>query len=149
MTDGITITRTFAASPEHVFALWTQAEHFAVWLGTDAIEIPDEGLHYEAVAGSDWAAIMKLPDGSSKSWVGEFLEIDPPTHLALTLTDEPSNPARATVTVDLEAIDGGTRMTMSQSLAGSDLSDDQVAGLTAGYNAFFDTMDKLVASTAE
>lgn len=144
MTESLTISRTFAASPEAVFALWTDAGKFATWFGTDAIPVPAETLSYDAVAGASWSAVMHLPDGSTKDWVGEFVEVTPPSRFVMTLTDEPENPSRATVTAVVTPVEGGTELAMTQS--GAPMSDEQVAGLTAGYNAFFDTMQKVLAS---
>ena len=143
MTDSLTITRTFAASPEAVFALWTDREKFATWFGTDAIPVPLDSLVYDAVPGTAWSAVMQLPDGSSKHWVGDFVEVTPQTRFVMTLTDEPDNPARATVTAVVTPVEGGAELSMTQ--AGAPMSDEQVAGLTAGYNAFFDTMEKVLA----
>ena len=40
MTESFTITRTLAAPPELVWDVWTKPEHFAVWFGTEAVEVP-------------------------------------------------------------------------------------------------------------
>ena len=143
MTDGITITRTFAAPPELVYALWTTPEHFSVWFGTDAVEVPLDTLSMDVRVGGAWTATMHIPNGPTINWVGEYLEVDPPSRLAFTMTDDPLNPAREPVTVDLVAVDGGTVMTMTQS--GGNLTEEQYAQTIVGYNGFFDVMEKLIA----
>ncbi len=96
--------------------------------------------------GGAWKAAMHLPDGSVKHWVGEFTEVDRPTRLALTLTDEPDEPdepAGEPVTVDIVAVDNGAMMIMMQAADGFD--DAAITAVTAGYTAFFDDMEKLLA----
>ncbi|UFS58468.1 SRPBCC family protein [Subtercola endophyticus] len=144
MTAGITITRTFAAPRDLVYAMWTTPEHFSVWFGTDAVEIPLDSVAMNVEVGGDWKATMHLPDGNQINWVGEYLEVDPPARLAFTMTDDPSNPAREPVTVTLVEVDGGTEMTMTQS--GGNITEEQYAQTIVGYNAFFDVMQKLLAA---
>lgn len=147
MTDGLTITRTFDAPPELVFDAWTKPEHFSVWFGTDAVAVPLETLSMDVRVGGRWSAVMHLPDGSTIDWAGEYTEIDPPRRLALTITDRPSEPAGAPLTVDLRAVDGGTEMTMVQ--ARDHLTDEQVERTVAGYNGFFDAMEKVLVTAAK
>ena len=142
MSNVVTITRTFAASPEEVFDAWTTPTTFAVWFGTAAITV--DNVQMDVRVGGAWSATMQVPDGSFKYWAGEYTEVDRPTRLALTLTDEPSEPAGDPLTVDLVAVDGGTEMTMVQSAEGFD--DAGKAAVAAGYTAFFDDMEKLLAS---
>lgn len=145
MSNPVSITRTFPATPEQVFDAWTTPAAFAVWFGTAAV--PVDNVEMDVRVGGAWKATMHLPDGSLKHWVGEFTEVNRPTRLALTLTDQPDDPAREPVTVDIVAVDGGARMTMVQSALGFD--DAAKAAVTAGYTAFFDDMEKLlVRSTA-
>ena len=142
MTDGLTITRTFAAPRERVFDAWTKPEHFSVWFGTAEVDVPLDTLSMDVRVGGSLKAIMHLPDGNTIDWAGEFTEVDPPSRLAFTITDNPSNPARETVTVDLVEVDGGTQMTMTQ--GGGGLTEEQYAATVVGYNAFFDDMEKIL-----
>jgi uncharacterized protein YndB with AHSA1/START domain len=146
MTDGITITRTFAAPRELVWAAWTQPEHFSVWFGTEAVDVPLDTLSMDVRVGGAWNAVMLLPDGNAIHWIGEYTEVDPPARLAFTMTDNPASPAREPVTVALTEIDGGTEMTMTQS--GGNLTEEQYAQTIIGYNGFFDAMEKLLAAQA-
>lgn len=141
MSNPVSITRTFAATPEQVFDAWTTPAAFAVWFGTAAITVDD--VEMDVRVGGAWKATMHLPDGSLKHWVGEFTEVNRPTRLALTLTDEPDEPAREPVTVDIVAVDSGTEMTMVQ--AAESFNDAAKAAVTAGYTAFFDDLEKLLA----
>ncbi|MEU1970317.1 SRPBCC domain-containing protein [Microbacterium sp. NPDC019599] len=136
MADYFTITRDLAAPPALVFDCLTKPEHFAVWFGTAAVEVPQDSLTMDVRPGGDFRAVMLLPDGNRIEWAGEYVEVDPPSHLAMTLTDNPGEYAGLPVLFDLEEVDGGTRLTIKQDRA--DFSDEQVAATIAGYNAFVD-----------
>ncbi|WP_166873987.1 MULTISPECIES: SRPBCC domain-containing protein [unclassified Salinibacterium] len=142
MTDGLMITRTFDAPREYVYEAWTRPEYFSIWFGTDAIDVPLETLSMDVRVGGSWTAVMRLPDGNQIHWVGEYTEVEPPERLAFTITDEPSEPAGAPVTVEFAKVPGGTRMTLVQSR--DHLTDEQVELTVIGYNGFFDSMEKVL-----
>lgn len=144
MTDGLSITRTFAAAPESVWAAWTTPANFSVWFGTAAVDVPLATIAMDVRAGGAWSAVMHLPDGKRIDWTGEYLQVQPPAHLVFTMTDDPASPAREPVTVDLAAVDDGTQMTMTQ--RGGNLTDEQYAQAQAGWNGFFDEMAGLLAA---
>lgn len=144
MTDGLTITRTFAAPPELVYEAWTRPEHFSVWFGTEDVDVPLDSLSMDVRVGGSWTAVMLLPDGNRINWAGEYTEVDPPRRLALTMTDDPSQPAGDPITVDFRAVDGGTEMTLVQPRHG--MTDEQLEQTVLGYNGFFDAMEKLLAA---
>jgi uncharacterized protein YndB with AHSA1/START domain len=144
MTDYFTVTRTLAAPRELVFEAITRPEHFAVWFGTAAVEVPQETLSMDVRPGGAFRAVMHLPDGNLINWSGTYIEVDPPAHVAMTLTDQPGDDTGLPVLFDLEAVEGGTQLTIRQDR--SDFSDAQVAATIAGYNAFIDDMAKVVAS---
>jgi uncharacterized protein YndB with AHSA1/START domain len=143
MTVGLTITRTFAAPRELVYDAWTTPEHFSVWFGTAAVDVPLETVTMDVRVGGTWTAVMNLPEGRVINWLGEYTEVDPPSRLTFTLTDDPSNPAREPVSVVFKEADGGTEMTLTQ--GGGNLSEEQYAQAVIGYNAFFDDLEKLLA----
>lgn len=144
MADYFTITRDITAPRELVFDAITKPEHFAVWFGTAAVEVPQESLSMDVRPGGAFRATMILPDGNRIDWAGEYVTVDPPAHLAMTLTDNPGAYAGLPVLFDLEEIEGGTRLTLSQDRA--DFSDEQVAATIAGYNAFIDEIVHIVSS---
>jgi uncharacterized protein YndB with AHSA1/START domain len=143
MTDYFSVTRTLAAPRELVFEAITRPEHFAVWFGTAQVEVPQETLSMDVRPGGAFRAVMHLPDGNLIHWSGTYLAVDPPSHLAMTLTDQPGEDPGLPVLFDLDAVDGGTQLTIRQDR--SDFSDEQVAATIAGYNAFIDDMAAVVA----
>ena len=147
MTDGLTITRTFAASRELVYEAWTRPEHFSVWFGTEAVDVPLDTLSLDVRVGGAWNAVMHLPDGNKIYWAGEYTEVDPPEHLAFTMTDEPGSDPGEPITVSFAEVDGGTEMTLFQ--ARGDFTDEQLEQTVIGYNGFFDAMEKLLAAQTQ
>jgi len=145
MTEYFTVTRTLAAPREIVFDALTKPEHFAVWFGTAEVEVPQDTLSMDVRPGGAFRAVMHLPDGNLINWAGTYIEVDPPARVAMTLTDQPGDDAGLPVIFDLEAVDGGTQLTVRQDR--SDFSDEQVAATIAGYNAFIDDLEKIVAGS--
>jgi len=146
MTEYFTVTRTLAAPREIVFDALTKPEHFAVWFGTAEVEVPQDTLSMDVRPGGAFRAVMHLPDGNLINWAGTYIEVDRPARVAMTLTDQPGDDAGLPVIFDLEAVDGGTQLTVRQDR--SDFSDEQVAATIAGYNAFIDDLEKIVAGIA-
>jgi len=143
----LSITRTFPATRERVFEAWTAPEQFSVWFGTDGVEVPLDRLVMDVRPGGSWSAVMLLPDGNSISWVGEYLEVDAPSHLVMTITDRPAEDARGVITVDLGEVEGGTAMVMTQESPG--FSREQLDQTVIGYNAFFDVMQALLENGSQ
>lgn len=141
MAEGLNITRTFKTTRSQVFEAWTKPEHFSFWFGSEAVEVPLDTVKMDVQPGGSWSAVMHLPDGSTKSWLGRYLEVDEPSKLLLTLNDDPSSTTSEAVTVVLTEVDGGTKMMMKQD--GGNLSEEQYKAATVGYNKFFDSMEKL------
>ena len=144
MTEYFTVTRTLRAPRDLVFEAITKPEHFAVWFGTAAVNVPQESLTMDVRPGGAVRAVMELPDGNRIDWAGEYKVVEPPSHLAMTLTDQPGDDAGLPVLFDLEEVDGGTLLTIRQDR--SDFTDEQVAATIAGYNAFIDDIEQVLAT---
>lgn len=142
MSDYFTITRDLRAPRELVFEAISKPEHFAVWFGTAAVTVPQESLTMDVRPGGAFRAVMELPDGNRIDWAGEYISVEPPSHLAMTLTDRPGEYAGLPVLFDLEETETGTRLTISQDRA--DFTDEQVAMTIAGYNAFIDDIESVL-----
>ncbi|MDW4572466.1 SRPBCC domain-containing protein [Microbacterium sp. M3] len=143
MTEYFTVTRELSAPRELVFEALTKPEHFAVWFGTAAVEVPQESLTMDVRPGGAFRAVMLLPDGNRIDWAGEYHVVEPPSHLAMTLTDQPGDDAGLPVLFDLEESDGGTVLTIRQDR--SDFTDEQVAATIEGYNSFIDDIERVLA----
>jgi uncharacterized protein YndB with AHSA1/START domain len=143
-SQGATITRTFAATPEAVFDAWVTPASFAAWFGGSGVQVPMDSVSMDARPGGTWKATMVIGNGVPDiNWYGEFVEVERPSKLVLTLADRPGD-ARETVTVTFAAVDAGTEMVFCQT--GGNLSAEEYERVAAGWQGFFDAMQTLVAS---
>ena len=142
MAEYFSVTRTISAPRELVFEALTTPEHFAVWFGTAAVDVPQDTLSMDVRPGGAFRAVMHLPDGNLIHWAGTYVEVEPPSHVAMTLTDRPGDDAGLPVLFDLRSVPGGTELTIRQDRA--DFSDEQVAATIDGYNSFIDDIEKVV-----
>lgn len=137
---GITIDRDFTAPPDVVFAAWTTPQHFARWFGGKDVQVPLDSLDFTPQPGRTWSAQMILPDGNTIDWTGMFLEVTPDELLVFTMTDQPAEPQRARIVVELTPIATGTRMHFTQETPGFSLEQQQ--GVLAGWQSFIDELEQ-------
>ena len=83
----------------------------ALPVGGKDVQVPADRLDYEPAAGRSWSATMVLPNGNTMDWTGEFLEVVPDKRLVLTMTDQPGEPGRLTITVELSPTASGRTCT--------------------------------------
>ena len=139
--DGITITRVFDAPRELVFEARITPPHFGRWFGGPQAEVPVETISMDVRPGGRWSATMFAgPDRREIQWKGEFVEVDPPSRLVLTMTDEATEGEALTVT--FADLDGKTEMVFHQ--GGGNLDREQYEQAKAGWMAFFDELAAIV-----
>jgi uncharacterized protein YndB with AHSA1/START domain len=125
--DAVVIERTFEASVELIWQMWTDPNHFKKWYGPNGFTIPVAEMDLRV--GGKRLICMASPDGSMKMWTtGEYTEVIPNQRLVYTesLADENGNmvspsamgmlegyPALTEVIVILEDLGGRTKMTMT------------------------------------
>jgi uncharacterized protein YndB with AHSA1/START domain len=139
---GATITRTFAAPRELVYDAWVTPNHFAAWFGGSGVQVPIDSVSMDVRVGGAWKATMIIGNGVPDiHWFGEFVELDRPNTIALTLADRPGD-ARELVSVTLTEVPNGTEMVFRQT--GGNLSAEEYERTAAGWQTFFDAMEALV-----
>jgi uncharacterized protein YndB with AHSA1/START domain len=144
MTDGFTVTRIIKAPRELVWDAWTLPEHFSKWFGTEAVEVPLDSLVMDVRAGGALKAVMLLPDGNRIDWFGEYKLVDKPSRIEYWLSDGPPIEGLDPVVTTFTEVEGGTEVTLFQPRYG--FTDEQMEATVAGYNQFFDALEKVVAS---
>jgi len=130
----ITIARTVAATPERVFAAWTDAEQLAAWwwpqlAGTTYDVDARPGGHYRIASPAIGATVT-----------GTYTEVDPPRRLVFTWVwddGDPEDVVEDTVVVTFEPEDAGTRVTVEH----TSVAHVPDGGAEQGWN---DVMDRLV-----
>ena len=124
----IEIERTIRATPETIFAYFTDSRRYTEWMGIDA--------ELEATPGGIYR--VRVPQGTFA--VGEFLEVHPPTRLVFTWGwegDPEVPPGSSRVEVTLTPGEGGTIVR----LVHTGLPDpDAFAPHTLGWNRYLDRL---------
>lgn len=117
-----------SASPERVFRALTSTEVVNWWVNPGVFDTRE--WSGDVRIGGRWRA-SGMARGAPYVLEGEFLEVDPPRKLVHTwhLVGTPNEPS--TVTYELEAATGGTRLTLHHSGISSP---EAGKGTTAGWD---------------
>jgi len=141
----LTITRTFNAPRELVYALFTEPEHIMKWMGPRGFEA--RSFTQDARVGGKWRGMLHPLEGGRDLWQGgTFLEIDPPSHVSYTFAwdDQNGKPGQETiVTLDFEAQGDRTKLTFHQTGFTSGPERD---GHRGGWSETFDKFAEYLAS---
>jgi uncharacterized protein YndB with AHSA1/START domain len=142
---GLTITRVFDAPRERVWREWTEPERFADWFGGPEAEVPLESLAMEVRPGGRWRATMYAgPERREIRWKGEYVEVDPPARLVLTMSDQPDDVPGELIVVALTDLgDGRTEMVLEQH---GHMPPDAYEATRSGWGVF---LDRIAARLAE
>ena len=151
--DAVVIERSFDAPMDLIWEMWTDPDHFKAWYGPDGATIP--GAKMDVRVGGTRLVCMEMqsPAGPMQMWfTGEYREVVENERLVYTesMSDEhgkasppsqfgmpESHPMTTEVRVELEDIDGRTRMVMTH--AGIPADSPGAAGWTMAF-------DKLAAA---
>jgi uncharacterized protein YndB with AHSA1/START domain len=76
---AVTLTREIAASPERVFAVWTDPAQIMRWFGMEGVT--NREAVFEARPGGAWHVASEAPDGSAMRMEGVVKEIEPARRL--------------------------------------------------------------------
>jgi uncharacterized protein YndB with AHSA1/START domain len=104
--NGFTITRELAASPERVWAAFTDSKQYAAWIWPADWETPCE---IDARPGGTFT-VLSEPKGMAV--VGTYTDVDPYTRLAM-LWQWRGDDGTSLVTMTFEPIETGTRFTLT------------------------------------
>jgi len=155
-SKSVVIERTFDAPIETVWAMWTEADHFAAWYGPMGARIPVATMDVTVGGQRHVCMEMDTPNGEMQMWfVGEFREVSPHGRLVYTesMGDADGNvmsaadmgmpegtPTTTEVIVELNAVGRTTAMTMTHVGVPADSPGAQ------GWNM---AIDKLAARLAD
>ena len=137
----IEITRVFDAPRERVWQEWTEPERFADWFGGPRADIPLDSVAMDVQPGGGWRLTMFAEPGRRRiDWHGEYLEVDEPSRLVLSMSDQPESDRYAIVMVVLNELgDGRTEMKFRQS---GPLPPEAFEAARRGWGVFFDRIDE-------
>jgi uncharacterized protein YndB with AHSA1/START domain len=144
--DSVVLDRVFDAPIDLVWKMWTDPVSFKAWYGPAGATVPVAEL--DVRAGGRRRVCMAV--GPTQMWfTGEHVEVIEPTRLVYTETmaDEhgnsispealgmpPKTPGTTEVTVVLDEVDGGTRVTLIHAGVPAE------SGAARGWNAAFDKL---------
>lgn len=128
-TKWVRIERSFDASIERVWRLWTEPDLFKTWYGPNGATIPVAEMDLVVGGRRKICLQMETPGKTMTLWfVGEFREISAPTRLVYTesmsdadgvalpperLGMPDDHPTVTEIIVDLSERDGKTHMTLT------------------------------------
>jgi uncharacterized protein YndB with AHSA1/START domain len=150
--DAVVLERVFDAPIELVWKMWTDPVSFRAWYGPAGATVPVAEL--DTRAGGRRRVCMAF--GPREMWfTGEHVEVSEPRRLVYTETIADQHgtpispeslgmpaktPGTTEVTVVLEEVDGGTRLTLTHAGVPAD------SGGARGWNAAF---EKLAAALSD
>jgi uncharacterized protein YndB with AHSA1/START domain len=152
------ITRTFDATPDRVFAAWTDPEQFGQWSGPVGMKTIECAL--DARVGGAWRLMgegKNLPGSQPGAGVvrptvsGKYLEVEPPKRLVFTWAwhekDDFASPRgqESVVTVLFNAVGERTEMIFTQAVLKDEVS---LAAHRRGWTEAFGKLDEFVRRTA-
>jgi uncharacterized protein YndB with AHSA1/START domain len=132
------------ASPERVFAAWTDPEQLVAWWGDDQM-YRTTGWETDPRVGGKWVSHGTGVDGKAFSVEGEYLQYDPPKRLGFTWIPSYSSEGRTVVELEFKATATGTLLTVKHSGFESDQSAE---GHKNGWQRVFGWMKNFVEAKA-
>ncbi len=128
--DAVTIERTFDAPADLIWQMWTDPQHFAAWYGPAGATLPVAKMDVR-VGGTRLVCMqVTTPAGPMQMWfTGQYREVVENKRLVYTESMSNENgdiiaasdmgmpaghPTTTEVRVDLEDLEGRTKMVMTQ-----------------------------------
>lgn len=138
----LTVTRAFAAPRNDVFKCFSDKNRFARWMAPEGVQVVDCQLN--AKKGGNYRAVMREPDDHTHVITGEFREIVPNERLVFSWSkgDEEDPGLPTIVTLDFRDHNGGTEITLTQSVFDTLQSRDEHAKYWEGS---FDCLNNFLA----
>jgi uncharacterized protein YndB with AHSA1/START domain len=140
----IQVRRFFKAPPELLYRVLTEGEYLRRWWGPRRLEIAE--CDVDLRIGGTWRVVHRAPDGTEFVFHGEFLELDPPRRRVGTWVWDGAPDAKATETLVLEPVDGGTIVTSTMVHSSVEARDMHVAnGMEGGVVESHERLDEILA----
>jgi len=142
----LTISRTFAAPRERVFACWSSAERMKLWFSPEGVDVPEAEIVCRP--GGAFVICMRMPDGTEHWCRGAFGEVVPPERLSFDCEVSTGGKVsfRVRTLVEFAAEHSATRMTVEQSY---EIYDEAfrfaVEGSAEGWRTTLDKLDREIA----
>jgi uncharacterized protein YndB with AHSA1/START domain len=145
----LVIVREFPAPIAVVWSALTDPDQAPEWWGPHGFHVPRQSIDATLEVGGLYRACMVRDDtGEAHWWSGVHTDIEPPR--LFTFTHAWDNPdgtrgAETEVAIELEEMDGGTRMTFTQGPFESEESRDGHGG---GWRESFERLARYLSAAA-
>lgn len=136
------VERTVRASPQKIFAAYTDAKLVPRWWAPPGGSLRVERM--DVRPGGTYRYVQRTPGGQELVFVGSYVEVKPPVRLVYTFEIEgQGNPV--TTTVDLREEGESTRVTLTNLCVSKDVRDTMVKhGAEAGAKAALSQLAKVI-----
>jgi uncharacterized protein YndB with AHSA1/START domain len=104
----LVVRRLIHATPEKLFAAWTQPEHLVHWWGPQGVTCPTAEI--DLLVGGAYRIANRFPDGTTVWIAGTFELIEPSHRLIYTWKLESQKGPAERVTVCFERLDASTEV---------------------------------------
>jgi len=129
MTQTVSVTRRFDATPEQVFDAWLDPKIAAKFLFATATgEIVK--VEIEPEVGSGFLIVDKRPDVGEASHYGTYLEIDRPRRLVFDFSVEAYGKDTTRVTVEIRPAGDGCELILTHEDVGAEYAERAMGGWT-------------------
>lgn len=142
----VVMERTFDAPREKVFKAYTDPEQIPKWWGqASSVTVVDK---MDVRVGGLWRFVQKSQDGSEHAFNGEYKEVTPVERLTYTFEYEPMAGHVLTETIELQEVDGKTKVISSSAYANIDDLEGMVAsGMESGARESYEQLAELLENT--
>ena len=141
---SLEIKRFIKASPDRVYAAWTDPAQLRQWFGPE--QVTTDNLIADPRVGGRFRWDLTNSDGEKMTMEGEFRELQPGKKIVFTWhwqDDEDWENQVSIVTVEISGRSGGTELRLTHEQLPNEKSRD---GHTGGWNSALDKLEKFVSS---
>ncbi|MGH8313668.1 MAG: SRPBCC family protein [Steroidobacterales bacterium] len=112
VTPSLTIVREYRNPPQQIWEAWTSAEALKRWMAPSA-EFKTPTAEVDLRTGGRYHIVMIAPDGVEHDVSGVYREILPLRRLVFTWAWRSAPERESLVTIDIEPVGAGTRLTLT------------------------------------
>jgi uncharacterized protein YndB with AHSA1/START domain len=140
ITPSLTLKRRIGASPEKVYAAWTDPAQIARWWGPEQAETLSAAL--DARVGGRFHIVFRTPDGEEHDVSGTYREVVPSERLVFTWMWRTMPERQSLVTVTLKRDGDGTLLTLQHEQFFDEAARDRHR---SGWTGTLDKLEKYFA----
>ncbi len=142
-TPSLTLVREYRNPPEKVWDAWTNAETLKRWMAPSP-EFTTSITEVDLRTGGRYHIVMVAPDGVEHDVSGTYREILPLRRLVFTWAWRSTSERESLVTIELEPLGPGTRLTLTHTRFADEAARDHHE---SGWVGCLGQLERLLASS--